>query len=101
MGCIKICFIQVALIIFNIYSIYVDLRVFYICSIQVDYASNLDIKSRAARVRLTGVICTIGPACNSPEMLYKMIRKSLLLILSIYKLSYKMICKSQQLILSI
>jgi hypothetical protein len=39
----------------------------------VDYAANLDIKSRAARVRLTGVICTIGPACNNPEMLKKMI----------------------------
>ena len=39
----------------------------------VDYAANLDIKSRAARVRLTGVICTIGPACNSPPMLKKMI----------------------------
>ena len=39
----------------------------------VDYAANLDIKSRAARVRLTGVICTIGPACNTPDMLEKMI----------------------------
>jgi hypothetical protein len=39
----------------------------------VDYAAGLDIKSRAAKVRLTGVICTIGPACNSPEMLEKMI----------------------------
>ena len=43
--------------------------------LKVDYASHLDIKSRAARVRLTGIICTIGPACNSPEMLYKMIGK--------------------------
>ena len=39
----------------------------------VDYAANLDIKSRAARVRLTGVVCTIGPACNTPAMLKKMI----------------------------
>ncbi len=39
----------------------------------VDYSANLDIKSRAARVRLTGVICTIGPATNNPDMLQKMI----------------------------
>ncbi len=41
----------------------------------VDYSANLDIKSRAARVRLTGVICTIGPATNNPDMLQKMIGK--------------------------
>ncbi len=45
--------------------------------LKVDYASHLDIKSRAASVRLTGIICTIGPACNTPEMLYKMIGKIL------------------------
>ncbi len=39
----------------------------------VDYSATLDIKSRAARVRLTGVICTIGPATNNPDMLEKMI----------------------------
>ena len=39
----------------------------------VDYAANLDIKSRAARVRLTGVICTIGPACKDVATLKKMI----------------------------
>ena len=43
--------------------------------VQVDYASNLDIMSRAGRIRLTGVICTIGPASNSPEMLYMMLGK--------------------------
>ena len=48
----------------------------------VDYAANLDIQSRAARVRLTGVICTIGPACNTPHMLKKMIGKSLFGILT-------------------
>ena len=38
----------------------------------VDYLSNLDVMSRAARVRLSGIVCTIGPVSRDPEFLYDM-----------------------------
>ena len=40
---------------------------------KVDFLSNLDINSRAANVRLTRLICTIGPASKSVDTLYDMI----------------------------
>merc|ERR1712223_831644 len=41
-------------------------------STMVDYMSELDVLSRAARVRLSGVVCTIGPVSRDPEFLYDM-----------------------------
>ena len=38
----------------------------------VDYLSNLDVMSRAARVRLSGIVCTIGPVSRDPDFLYEM-----------------------------
>merc|ERR1711992_154369 len=40
---------------------------------QVDYLSGLDILSRAARVRLSGIVCTIGPASKATDFLVGMI----------------------------
>merc|ERR1712110_426237 len=34
--------------------------------------SGLDVLSRAARVRLSGIVCTIGPVSRDPEFLYDM-----------------------------
>merc|ERR1711992_525037 len=39
----------------------------------VDYLSGLDILSRAARVRLSGIVCTIGPASKQTDFLVQMI----------------------------
>ena len=41
-------------------------------STTVDYMSELDVLSRAARVRLSGIVCTIGPVSRDPEFLYDM-----------------------------
>ena len=35
----------------------------------VDYLSGLDILSRGARVRLSGIVCTIGPASKATDFL--------------------------------
>merc|ERR1719273_904551 len=43
-----------------------------LASTMVDYVSELDVMSRAARVRLSGIVCTIGPVSRSPEFLYDM-----------------------------
>merc|ERR1712156_225858 len=43
-----------------------------LASTMVDYVSELDVMSRAARVRLSGVVCTIGPVSRDPEFLYDM-----------------------------
>ena len=42
-------------------------------STTVDYLSGLDILSRAARVRLSGIVCTIGPVSKDPDYLVQMI----------------------------
>jgi len=42
-------------------------------STTVDYLSELNVMSRAARVRLTGIVCTIGPVSRDPEYLMDMI----------------------------
>ena len=39
----------------------------------VDYLSGLNILSRAARVRLSGIVCTIGPASKQTDFLVQMI----------------------------
>jgi pyruvate kinase len=40
---------------------------------KVDFLSNLDINSRAANVRLSRLICTVGPASKSVDTLFDMI----------------------------
>ena len=42
-------------------------------STTVDYLSGLDILSKAARVRLSGIVCTIGPASKEVDFLVQMI----------------------------
>ncbi len=39
----------------------------------MDYLSGLDILSRASRIRLSGVVCTIGPASRDVNVLVDMI----------------------------
>ncbi len=39
----------------------------------VDYLSGLDILSKAARVRQSGIVCTIGPASKATDFLVQMI----------------------------
>ncbi|KAI9564454.1 hypothetical protein GHT06_008193 [Daphnia sinensis] len=39
----------------------------------IDHLCSLDINTKASRVRLSGIICTIGPASAKVEMLEKMI----------------------------
>ena len=39
----------------------------------VDYLGGLDILSRAARVRLSGIVCTIGPVSKAADYLVNMI----------------------------
>lgn len=43
----------------------------------IDYNGGFDILSRAARQRLSGIVCTIGPASKSVEMLYEMIENGM------------------------
>lgn len=38
----------------------------------LDHLCQLDPNAKTAFIRLTGLICTIGPASQSPEMLEKM-----------------------------
>merc|ERR1711983_739895 len=42
-------------------------------STTIDYLSGLDILSKAARVRLSGIVCTIGPASKEVDFLVQMI----------------------------
>nr|AIW65576.1 pyruvate kinase [Tigriopus japonicus] len=42
-------------------------------STTVDYLSNLDIMSRANRIRLSGIVCTIGPVSREVDYLFDMI----------------------------
>jgi len=43
----------------------------------IDYNGGFDILSRAARQRLSGIVCTIGPASKSVDMLYQMIESGM------------------------
>jgi len=42
-------------------------------STHIDHLCSLDINTKASRVRLSGIICTIGPASAKVEMLEKMV----------------------------
>lgn len=42
-------------------------------STKLDYLGGLDILSRANRVRLSGIVCTIGPISREPDFLCEMI----------------------------
>lgn len=44
---------------------------------QLDHLCNLDPNSKTGFIRLTGLICTIGPASKSPEMLEKMMNSGM------------------------
>lgn len=44
---------------------------------RVEYLSQLDIQSQARVHRLTGIICTIGPACRSVNALYHMLESGM------------------------
>lgn len=46
-------------------------------STMVDYVSNLDIYSKANRMRLSGIVCTIGPVSRSPECLLELIENGM------------------------
>ena len=44
----------------------------HMASTMVDYQSQLDVMSRAARARLSGIVCTIGPVSRDPDFLFDM-----------------------------
>ncbi|XP_023338197.1 pyruvate kinase isoform X3 [Eurytemora carolleeae] len=46
-------------------------------STTLDYVSNLDIYSKANRMRLSGIVCTIGPVSRSPEVLLELIENGM------------------------
>ena len=48
-----------------------------LASTMVDYQSELDVMSRAARVRLSGIVCTIGPVSRDPDYLYDMMESGM------------------------
>ena len=39
----------------------------------IEYVSNLNMYSTANKMRLSGIVCTIGPVSKAPEFLYDMI----------------------------
>eukprot|EP00088_Acartia_fossae_P010820 TRINITY_DN1541_c0_g1_i3.p1 TRINITY_DN1541_c0_g1~~TRINITY_DN1541_c0_g1_i3.p1 ORF type:complete len:536 (-),score=228.63 TRINITY_DN1541_c0_g1_i3:587-2194(-) len=43
----------------------------------IDYTSNLDIYSKACRMRLSGIVCTIGPVSRAPETLLELIENGM------------------------
>lgn len=43
----------------------------------VEYTSKLDIYSNANRMRLSGIVCTIGPVSRSPEVLLELIENGM------------------------
>jgi len=46
-------------------------------STQIEHNANLEITSRANRVRLSGIVCTIGPVSRAPETLLEMMENGM------------------------
>merc|ERR1712158_44928 len=46
-------------------------------STTVEYMSRLQILSKADKIRLSGIVCTIGPVSKAPEFLMKMIESGM------------------------
>merc|ERR1719249_237549 len=46
-------------------------------STNIEYVSSLDIYSKAHRMRLSGIVCTIGPVSRSPEVLLELIENGM------------------------
>merc|ERR1719249_633898 len=46
-------------------------------STNIEYVSSLDIYSKAHRMRLSGIVCTIGPVSRSPEILLELIENGM------------------------
>lgn len=44
---------------------------------QVEYTSNLNMYSTANKMRLSGIVCTIGPVSRSPEVLLQLIENGM------------------------
>merc|ERR1739844_107606 len=47
------------------------------CSTNIEYVSNLNMYSTANKMRLSGVVCTIGPVSRSPEVLLELIENGM------------------------
>ena len=46
-------------------------------STNIEYVSNLNMYSTANKMRLSGVVCTIGPVSRSPEVLLELIENGM------------------------
>ena len=46
-------------------------------STNIEYISNLNMYSTANKMRLSGVVCTIGPVSRSPEVLLELIENGM------------------------
>merc|ERR1739838_479760 len=47
------------------------------CNTNVEYVSNLNMYSTANKMRLSGIVCTIGPVSRSPEVLLELIENGM------------------------
>merc|ERR1712183_1190912 len=47
------------------------------CSTNIEYVSNLNMYSTANKMRLSGIVCTIGPVSRSPEVLLELIENGM------------------------
>ena len=43
----------------------------------IEYVSNLNMYSTANKMRLSGIVCTIGPVSRSPEVLLELIENGM------------------------
>jgi len=47
------------------------------CNTNIEYVSNLNMYSTANKMRLSGIVCTIGPVSRSPEILLELIENGM------------------------